>query len=162
MKASKRVALAGVLAALTMVLSYVERLIPLDIGVPGIKPGFANIGVLAALYLLGGGWAAAVSLVRVAMTGLLFTGVSAMLYSLAGAAAALAVMIPMKRCKVFGMVGVSAGGAAAHITGQLALAAVLLGNSVWVYSPWLYVAAAVTGVFNGVAAAFVVARLDRV
>lgn len=61
----KSIALLGICAAIAMVLSYIESLIPLSFAVPGIKLGLANIAVIFALY----NWeqeAVAVSLVRIA------------------------------------------------------------------------------------------------
>ena len=42
---AQRAALYGVLVALAMILSYIEVLIPLPIGIPGVKPGLANLVV---------------------------------------------------------------------------------------------------------------------
>lgn len=159
MSAARRAATVGLLAAVTLVLSYVEHLIPMSIAVPGVKPGFANIGVLITLYTLGGGYAALVSVIRVLLAGLLFASFSGVLYSLAGAAAALVVMLLLHRVKMFGAVGVSVGGAAAHIFGQLAVAACLMGGVVFGYAPWMILSAIVTGAVNGVIAALVVRAL---
>ena len=46
----KSIALLGICAAIAMVLSYIESLIPLSFAVPGIKLGLANIAVIFALY----------------------------------------------------------------------------------------------------------------
>ena len=48
----KSIALLGICAAIAMVLSYIESLIPLSFVVPGIKLGLANIAVIFALYKL--------------------------------------------------------------------------------------------------------------
>ena len=42
----------GLLLALALILSYVESLIPLPIGIPGIKIGLANLAVVLAMYLV--------------------------------------------------------------------------------------------------------------
>ncbi len=161
MSAARRTATVGVIAAVTLVLSYVEHLVPMSVAIPGIKPGFANIGVMVALYTLGGGYAALVSVIRVLLAGLLFASFSGVLYSLAGAAAALVVMLVLRRAGIFGAVGVSVGGAAAHIFAQLAVASALMGSVVWGYAPWMTLAAVATGAFNGIVAALVVRALPR-
>ena len=48
---AKKIAYCGMLTALAMIFSYVESLIPISFGVPGIKLGLANL----VLYSLGGG-----------------------------------------------------------------------------------------------------------
>ena len=50
---SKKVAMAGMFTALAMIFSYVEVLIPINLGIPGMKLGLANLVVVAALYTMG-------------------------------------------------------------------------------------------------------------
>ena len=45
-----KIAYCGMLTALAMIFSYVESLIPINFGVPGIKLGLANLVVLTGLY----------------------------------------------------------------------------------------------------------------
>ena len=51
---SHKIAGVGVLVALAMVLSYLESLIPISLGIPGIKLGLSNVVTLFALYQFGG------------------------------------------------------------------------------------------------------------
>ena len=44
--ASRKIALCAMLMALAMIFSYVEVLIPINLGVPGIKLGIANLVVV--------------------------------------------------------------------------------------------------------------------
>ena len=156
MSGAKRVATAGLVTAAALILSYLESLIPFDFGVPGIKLGLANAAVLVALVLLSPKYAAAVSVVRVLINGLLFTGVSAMLYALSGAVFALGTMLLLRKSRRLGLVGVSVGGAVAHIVGQLCCAMLVLkSGAVWFSSPLMFAAAAVTGTLNGVIAGLV-------
>ena len=74
---SRDVARGGLLLALTLILSYVERLAPLPVPIPGVKIGLPNLVVIFLLYRVGLRQAITVSLARVALAGLLFgTGVS--------------------------------------------------------------------------------------
>ena len=45
-----RVAYYGVFVALALIFSYVETMIPFQIGIPGVKLGLANLIVVIALY----------------------------------------------------------------------------------------------------------------
>ena len=47
---AKKTALLGMLVALAFVLSYIETLIPVNLGIPGAKLGLANLVVMVALY----------------------------------------------------------------------------------------------------------------
>ena len=51
---AKTVALLAMMIALALVFSYVETLIPINFGIPGVKLGLANLLIVAALYLIGG------------------------------------------------------------------------------------------------------------
>ena len=50
---TKRLALMGLLTALGLIIGYIEFLIPIPLGIPGVKPGFSNIVIVWALYSLG-------------------------------------------------------------------------------------------------------------
>ena len=114
-----KIALYGMMTALAFLLSYVETLIPINLGVPGVKLGLANLASIVSLYLLGAGAAAAIALVRIVLVGFTFGNLSMMLYSLAGAAVSLLLMVVFRRLDWFGVTGVSILGGAGHNIGQL-------------------------------------------
>ena len=97
-----KIALYGMMTALAFLLSYVETLIPINLGVPGVKLGLANLASIVSLYLLGAGAAAAIALVRIVLVGFTFGNLSMMLYSLAGAAVSLLLMVLFRRLDWFG------------------------------------------------------------
>ena len=146
---AKAVALYGLLTALALILSWLEAQIPAFFAVPGVKLGLANLAVVTALYLAGAPCACAVSLLRIVLVSVLFGNSAAFAYSLAGGVFSLLVMILLKRAGRFGAVAVSVCGGAAHVTAQLAVAAVLTGTSAlgW-YLPVLW--------FSGIAAGAVI------
>lgn len=157
----KKVALYGMLTALAMVLSYVETFIPLSVAVPGVKLGLTNIAVLFALYKLGLRGAAAVSLVRVVLSAILFGNAFSLTYSLAGACVSLAVMALLRRCGRFSVMGVSVAGGTAHNLAQIAVAAIALNTAGLLgYLPVLIVSGTVAGVCVGIAAAVLIKRVD--
>ncbi|MCI8504950.1 MAG: Gx transporter family protein [Lachnospiraceae bacterium] len=159
---TKKTAQYGLLTALAFIFSYIESVIMVPVPVPGIKLGLANLVVLAALYRMGKGPAAFVSVIRVVLAGLTFHNTMMMLYSLAGCMLSLFVMILLKKTGRFGMVGVSAAGGVMHNLGQLLVAAALLETSalVW-YFPALMVSGCITGIVIGVAGAEIVKRLPH-
>lgn len=159
---ARDVACYGLLIALAFVLSYIENLLPLSLGVPGVKLGLANLVSITAMYLIGLRGAAFVSLVRILLTGLTFGNPSLMLYSLAGGALSLGVMALLKRTGLFSMTGVSIGGGAAHNIGQLLVAA-WIGRTwgVFSYLPVLLAAGTAAGAAIGLAGAMLVRRLKK-
>ena len=69
---TKKTAFLGVLTAAALLLSYVESLFVLAPGIPGIKLGLANLAVVLCLYRYGWREAAALNLVRILLSSLLF------------------------------------------------------------------------------------------
>lgn len=156
---ARRVARVAVLVALAMILSYVETLIPVNFGVPGIKLGLANLVVVTALAVLHPGEAFLISAIRILLVGLLFGNGASLLYSLAGGLLSFLVMLLLARTKAFSVYGVSVAGGVSHNIGQIAAAAALLGSRsiVW-YLPVLMIAGILTGLLIG----FLSARIARV
>lgn len=158
---ARRVALYGMLTALAFILSYVESLVPVTLGIPGVKLGLANLVVVIALYTLDLKGAFVISVVRIVLSGLTFGGLFSMLYSLAGGLLSFAVMAILSRKKVFGTVGVSVCGGVAHNIGQLLVAmAVLETESVWYYFPVLLISGSVAGVLIGLLGGWMTGRIQ--
>ena len=49
---TRRLALMGLLTSLGLIAGYIEFLMPIPLGIPGVKPGLANIVIVWALYTL--------------------------------------------------------------------------------------------------------------
>ncbi|MBP3877633.1 MAG: Gx transporter family protein [Lachnospiraceae bacterium] len=147
---AKTVALCGMLTALAMLFSYVETLIPLNFGIPGIKLGLANLVVLTGLYYLKPQQVLAVSLARILLTGFLFGNGMSILYSLAGGLLSFLVMRLLMRTGEFSPAGVSIAGGVAHNAGQLIVAGLVVHTAKLVYyMPVLTVSGALTGFLMG-------------
>ena len=161
-KSSARlVADCAVLTALSMILSYIDSMIPLLPSVPGIKIGLANLVILVSLYLLGFAPAFLIDIIRVILSGLLFTGLSGALYSLSGALLSFAVMALLKRSGHFSEVGVSIAGGAAHNLGQLLTAVFLISNPyLFYYYPVLTVTGCAAGILTGFLSHILIKRLS--
>ena len=153
-----KIALYGMMTALAFLLSYVETLIPINLGVPGVKLGLANLASIVSLYLLGAGAAAAIALVRIVLVGFTFGNLSMMLYSLAGAAVSLLLMVLFRRLDWFGVTGILGG--AGHNIGQLIVAALVVENaSLFYYLPVLLAAGTAAGALIGLLGGILVNRL---
>ncbi len=83
------IAQLGMFIAVAMVFSYIESFIRIDIAVPGIKIGLANIVTIVVLCKLGLADAVLVSALRIFLSSLLFGNFTVMIYSLAGAAVSM-------------------------------------------------------------------------
>ena len=159
---AKKTAYYALCIALAFVFSYLESLIPLNIGVPGIKLGLANLVVVAALYVMGNRDAFIISMIRILLCGLTFGGVFSLVYSFAGGILSFAVMLLAKRSKRLSVLGVSVLGAAVHNVGQIAAAAAVMENAgVFYYLPVLLLSGAVTGALIGILSGTVISRIEK-
>ena len=159
---TKKLALSAILAALAMILSYVEAMVHMPVPIPGIKLGLANLVILLAIYRLGFKYALAINCIRIFVTGLLFTGVFGILYSLAGGLLSLLVMYLLYRTEIFSMVGVSMAGGVAHNLGQLLTACLIMSNiRLMSYFAVLLFAGIGSGILMGIVAWLVCQRLPH-
>lgn len=150
---STKVAKYGLFAALALMMSYVEMLLPIPLLMPGMKLGLANVIMVVVLYDMDAKSAFFISLVRVMLAGLLFQGFAGLLYSLAGAFCSWLIMVLLKKSKHLSIVGVSVAGGVFHNVGQILVAAAVVENiKMAYYLPVLLVSGVVTGFVIGVVA----------
>lgn len=150
---NRQLALSGVLLALAIIISYLESLIPINVLVPGIKIGLANIVTIIALKRLGIKEAVIISLGRIILSGILFGNVTTIIYSLAGATLSILVMCLVNKLKFFTITGVSIFGAIAHNLGQILVAVIVFQNiHIAYYMVILAIAGAVFGTIIGIMA----------
>ena len=155
-----RLASFGVFVALALIFSYIETLIPFQIGIPGVKLGLANLVIVIALYRMPVGEVYLLSGVRVVMTGFLFGNLMSILYSLAGGILSLTVMWGMKRIRSVSILGVSIAGGVFHNVGQLLAAALMVETyGVFSYLPVLLISGLLTGFVIGLAAGEMLKRI---
>ena len=103
---NRKIAYYGLLVALAFIFSYVESLFPINLGIPGVKLGLANLVVIVSLYLFGIREAAAISFIRIVLSGITFGSPAAMVYSLAGGVLSLLIMVIARKTNKFSTMGV--------------------------------------------------------
>ena len=131
--ATYRIALSGLLVAMMLVLGWVESMIPLNAGIPGIKLGLSNGVLIFAVYMLGIPTSWVLMVLKVLLSGLLFGGVSAMMYAFAGGVLSLASMCLLSRTRGMQPIVVSMVGGVMHNVGQVGLAMIVLNTPKLVY-----------------------------
>jgi heptaprenyl diphosphate synthase len=151
----RKLTLNSLLISLALVLSFIERFIPLNllVPVPGLKLGFANIVTMFALFYLDIPSAITITALRCVLASIIFGGMSSLIYSLSGAFFALIIMILLKTGykKTFSLVGISMGGAAAHNSGQIIAASLMMKNTaVFAYLPVLLFTGIATGLITAI------------
>lgn len=157
-----KVAYFGVFAALALIFSYVESLIPINLGIPGAKLGLANLIVVITLYKRGIKEAYVLSVVRVMLAGFIFGNLFGILYSLAGGLLSLTAMVVLKRMDKFSIIGISMAGGVFHNVGQLVLAGIIVeSTSLIYYMPALLIVGLLTGFVIGLISSEVIKRIQK-
>lgn len=160
---TRQIAQYGCLLAFAMVVSYVEALIPVHLGIPGAKLGLANSAIVLCLYLFGPIPALLINVSRVVLCSLLFTNLYSLWYSLSGAVFSFIVMILLKKIKGLSIFGISIAGGVFHNMGQLIVAVIVTQVPVLIYYiPVLIIIGALTGLINGFIANLVGKHVKKV
>lgn len=146
-KETKRFAILSIMIGLSLVLSYVDSLIPIVVTISGIKLGLANIATIYVLYRLGIKEAIIVSILRVFLSALLFGTVVTLSYSIVGATLSLVIMIVFKRISSLHMITISILGAVMHNMGQIGVAMFIMSTKEIIYYLPILV---ITGVISGI------------
>ena len=158
-----KVAVFGVFTSLALILSYVELLIPINFGIPGMKLGLANLLVVILLYKGCPRDALLLSVIRILLSGLIFGYMFSIFYSLGGGLLSLAVMVFLKKTGQFTVAGISIGGGASHNVGQLLVAMFVVQTyQVGYYLPVLLIAGVITGAVIGILSAEVLKRTQSI
>ena len=145
-------------AALALIFSYIEAILPFSVGIPGVKLGIANLVVIIALYEMGLRYALTINVIRIFVAGLLFNGLFGAVYSLAGGLLSLLIMWLLKKTGLFSMIGVSMAGGVAHNMGQLLIASAIVSDlRMFLYFPVLMF----SGIASGIAIGFVSCVIDK-
>lgn len=157
------VAKYGMLIALACIFSYIEAINPIPFPIPGVKLGLANLVNVVGLYVVGIPGTIAVSLIRILLMGFTFSNPSSLIYSMAGGALSLILMVTARKSGWFGKVGVSVIGGIGHNIGQIAAAAWMVKTTgVFYYLPMLLIAGVIAGAIIGVLGGLVVERIQGV
>lgn len=163
MKKAKKTAFYGMFLALALVAGYVEQLIPINLGIPGVKLGLANIVTMVLLYTVGIRAAAGITAIRILLAGILFGTGFSIVYSAAGAVLSILVMILLKNTKKFSYVSVSVAGGVFHNVGQILVAILVLEtNALAYYLPILIISGVVAGIVIGIISGLLMRRLTPV
>ncbi|MBQ6564222.1 MAG: Gx transporter family protein [Clostridia bacterium] len=158
-----RITLSSMLLAIMLVLGYVESLLPSP-GIPGIKLGLSNSILIFAVWMLDIPTAYVLMALKVLLSGLMFGGVSTMLYAFSGGLLSLTGMVLLKRIPSIHPIVVSMAGGLLHNTGQVVMAMLILHTprQMLGYLGVLMLVGLACGALTGVAASAVMRHLRAV
>lgn len=157
---AKKLATLSMLVGLSLILSYVDAMIPIMI-VPGMRLGLANIVTMFSLALLSKKETALLLFVRVLLAALLFGSAVSVLYALAGGLLSYLVMIGLSMTGKFSLWAVSMAGGAMHNIAQVIVATLIFRQAaLFSLLPWLLFWGTLTGIVIGVVAGLCAKRLE--
>lgn len=160
---SESVAYIGLFSAFAIIISYIEALIPINIGIPGIKLGLPNIVIVLAIYLIDNKAGIIINIIRVLVVGILFGNAFSIIFSMTGALVSYVVMILIKKIKNMSMLGVSVCGGVTHNVAQLIMAAFVADTySISYYMPFMIIGGLITGVIIGIIAMLIYNRCRNI
>ena len=157
-----RITELGMLLAVSLVLSYLESVLPAIVTVPGVKIGLANIITMLVLYRWNWKNALLFMTVRVVLSGFLFSGMVGIVYSFAGGLCCIFIMNIARKCSFFSSLGVSMAGAVAHNAGQILVAASVMENiHILYYFPVLCVSGVIGGFIVGYLSNLIIEQYNK-
>lgn len=158
-----QIARFGMFLALALVFSYLETCIPVVIAVPGVKLGLANMITILFLYKTTIKKTFLFMSIRVLIAGILFSGVSGIIYSFVGGLFCISIMNVLRRFSCFSVLGVSMSGALFHNIGQIVVAIFVMENvHILYYLPILCILGTISGLVVGYLSFIILKRLHRV
>ena len=120
-----RITLSSMLLSVMLVTGYIESMLPV-VGIPGIKLGLSNSVLIFAVYMLDIPTAYILMSLKVVLSGLMFGGVSTMIYAFSGGLVSLTTMVLFRRIPKISPVVVSMVGGMFHNVGQVVMAILIL------------------------------------
>lgn len=163
----RKITILAALSAFAIILGYVETLIPLNFGIPGIKLGLANLVIVIMLFAdrfsFGFRDTLIVNLIRIFIVGIMFSNVYGIIYSLCGGLVSLLVMYLLKRTGAVSVLGVSIIGGVMHNLAQLIVAMIVVEQlKVIYYAPVLLLSGSICGAVIGVAGGILSSRINKI
>lgn len=159
---TKKLVFYALLLGIGLVLSYIESILPLSMGIPGAKLGLPNMVTVLLLYTYGALPAASISLLRIILSGFMFGNLFSIIYSISGFTLSFFVMLVLKKTNWFDEVYVSSAGGVAHNIGQLIAASSVVGRYVFTYLPVLIVAGVISGLVIGAVSGLMIKHLGKI
>ena len=155
----------GLLVSMALVLSLIERMLPVPFIAPGAKLGLANLIIVISVYTLDSYKDSFIILIlKILLSSILGGSVSSLLYSIWGGVLSFIVTILVKQLgrRYVSVIGVSTSAAVLHNVGQLFAASIIFKNfNIFLYLPILSMVGIGTGIFIGLSANYILNHFSK-
>ncbi|MFM1515564.1 Gx transporter family protein [Helcococcus ovis] len=158
----------GILIAMALAVSLVERMIPIPFVMPGAKLGLSNIIILVTLMVYGFERGLIVASLKSVLLMIIIGFGPSFIYSFTGAIFSTVMMWIAYRyfnqkIMIFSIIGVSIIGAVSHNFAQITAAAYILKSlMIYTYFPFLTIIGIITGYFVGLGSYNVASHLKKI
>ncbi|MFM1534789.1 Gx transporter family protein [Helcococcus ovis] len=158
----------GILIAMALAMSLVERMIPIPFVMPGAKLGLSNIIILVTLMVYGFERGLIVASLKSVLLMIIIGFGPSFIYSFTGAIFSTVMMWIAYRyfnqkIMIFSIIGVSIIGAVSHNFAQITAAAYILKSlMIYTYFPFLTIIGIITGYFVGLGSYNVASHLKKI
>ena len=149
----------GLLVSMALVLSLIERMLPVPFIAPGAKLGLANLIIVISVYTLDSYKDSFIILIlKILLSSILGGSVSSLLYSISGGVLSFIVTILVKQLgrRYVSVIGVSTSAAVLHNVGQLFAASIIFKNF-----NILSMVGIGTGIFIGLSANYILNHFSK-
>ncbi len=157
---TRKITLISILLAAGIIIQVIENSLPLIPSIPGGKLGFANIVTILCINLFDVKTSLTISILRPAISSLIYGGLVQLLYSLSGSVLSFMIMaFIIKKCNKFSYMGAAISGAVAHNFAQTTVA-VLMYSSIYIYAylPPLLILSIISGYFTGFCSTIIIQK----
>ena len=137
--------------SLSLILGYIEAILPINIGLMGVKIGLSNIVTLICLKVLDIKWTLIINVLRLIILGILFSNLVRFLISVSGFVLSFVLMCIAMKCFNFSMIVTSIIGGVSHNIGQV-IAVAFITKNMGIYNLlYIYIGlGAVSGLIIGI------------
>ncbi len=151
-----KMVLSGILLSLSIVISTVENMLPLPLGV---KPGFSNLSVMIAMSELGILQAFSIMLLKSVFV--MFTrGTTAFILSICGGLLSFLIMLVIFRKTNASFLMISISGSLAHNIGQICVSCIIMKTiTIALYLPILIIFGCIAGIVTGITAQLIIPKI---
>ena len=148
----------GLLVSMALVLSLIERMLPIPFIAPGAKLGLANLIIVISVYTLDSYKDSFIILIlKILLSSILGGSISSLLYSISGG-----ILVKQLGKRYVSVIGVSTSAAVFHNVGQLFAASIIFKNfNIFLYLPILSMAGIGTGIFIGLSANYILNHFSK-
>ena len=124
---------AIILLSISLILSYIEAILPFNSGYMGVKIGLANIVTLISLHILDIKWTLIINILRVLIMGLIFPNIIRFILSGAGFLVSFVVMCFFLKVLNFSIISTSIFGGVSHNITQILVLCLIFWDSKFIF-----------------------------